>query len=483
MGPTKTPGNVGPVTVGLTAPTPDLALAIGQVSNLDTRKDRTVSREAAVVSLAVVLCVVGATATGDVAPAPLSGGGLGHLSPIVQFLYKFVKELCYTFWRNRQKIYFPYMNSEAQGSTNSGPTQSGEKRQVFVLMPFDESFDAVYKRLICAAFEDAGFDVHRAGDIGHQQNILRDIVNGIIESAVVVADLTDSNPNVYYELGLAHALKKPVVLISQDVGGVPFDLRSYRVLEYDTRFDRFDEAKRELTSLAQQIAEGKIAFGNPVSDFGTGMGRPEQATPHEAPPVQGHNEGDHGQPGLLDSIVEVREGSRKTTAILIEMSEHLEGIWNQIEDTTPKLERMSISKDIRGARNLLRLLGKGFEEHYAGLRDSNRRLRDVWTEVANSLESMLKHPWMNKEEGREVFESVKTLAAGARTSKEGVLRLIDEMERLPAMEQLFDKSKRKIVEELRTYASNVDEMESLEGRVRSIVEDRSNGGDGTATDA
>ena len=377
-----------------------------------------------------------------------------------------------------------YVSSNTQASTN------GVKRQVFVLMPFDESFDAVYEKLICAAFEVAGFDVLRADDIANQRSILSDIVNGIIESEVIVADLTDSNPNVYYEVGLAHASEKPVVLISQDVEGVPFDLRSYRIFGYDTRFDRFDEAKEKLTTLAQQIAEGTTTFGNPVSDFRKGARPPEQAIPREAPPVQNHNEPvqNHnetgpGQPGLLDLVVGVQEGSRNTTAILVEMSEHLEGVWHRVEDTTPKLALASKNKDIRWARNLLRSLGKGLEEHYAGLRDSNRRLWDVWAEVANSLELMLEHPWTSKEEGREVFDSVKTLAAGARNSKERVLGLINEMERLPAMEQVFDKSKRKIIEELRTYASNVDEMESLEGRVRGIIEDREARGNETAISA
>ena len=62
VGSTETLGNVGPVTVGLTAPPPDLALTIGQVAYLDTDEGRAVSPEAAVVGLAVVLGVVGATA-------------------------------------------------------------------------------------------------------------------------------------------------------------------------------------------------------------------------------------------------------------------------------------------------------------------------------------------------------------------------------------------------------------------------------------
>ena len=71
----------------------------------------------------------------------------------------------------------------------------------------------------------------RADDIDNQQNILNDIVKSIRSSELIVADLTDPNPNVYYELGLAHAMRKRVVLMTQDLGSMPFDLRSYRTIE------------------------------------------------------------------------------------------------------------------------------------------------------------------------------------------------------------------------------------------------------------
>ncbi len=56
---------------------------------------------------------------------------------------------------------------------------------------------------------------------------------GIAHAKVLVAELTSRNPNVFYELGLAHALKKPVVLVSSNEADVPFDLQHIRVIYYD----------------------------------------------------------------------------------------------------------------------------------------------------------------------------------------------------------------------------------------------------------
>ena len=141
-------------------------------------------------------------------------------------------------------------------------------RRVFVLMPFEAGLDAVYKNLIKSVFEGAGFKVLRADDISSQQNILKDIVTSIRDADFIVADLTGSNENVYYELGLAHALRKRVVLMSQDVSKVPFDLRSYRILEYGTKFDKFPDAKARLTEHARKMADNELPFGSPFSDFG-----------------------------------------------------------------------------------------------------------------------------------------------------------------------------------------------------------------------
>lgn len=69
-------------------------------------------------------------------------------------------------------------------------------------MPFDDKFTHIYTTLIKETFEQAGFAVYRADDIDNQQSILKDIVTAINTAHIVIADLTDSNPNVYYELGL-----------------------------------------------------------------------------------------------------------------------------------------------------------------------------------------------------------------------------------------------------------------------------------------
>lgn len=99
-----------------------------------------------------------------------------------------------------------------------------EKKKVFVIMPFQDQFFEVYE-MLKMQFADS-FEFTNAADEGNQQNILKDIVQPIYEADVVIADLTGLNPNVMYELGLAHSFNKKTITITQDeLSTLPFDLK------------------------------------------------------------------------------------------------------------------------------------------------------------------------------------------------------------------------------------------------------------------
>jgi len=100
-------------------------------------------------------------------------------------------------------------------------------------MPFGGWFDEYYERVYRSAIEDAGLVATRADDVFTPGSIIDQIVSGIRSARMLLADLTGRNPNVFYELGLAHAIAKPVILITDAIDDVPFDLRALRVLAYD----------------------------------------------------------------------------------------------------------------------------------------------------------------------------------------------------------------------------------------------------------
>jgi hypothetical protein len=113
------------------------------------------------------------------------------------------------------------------------PRSTPNHADIFVLMPFRETLRPVYEdhiKTVAGRFERP---VARADDFFSSESIIEEIWDAINAAEIVIADCTGRNPNVFYEIGMAHTLGKRVILISQALDDVPFDLRQRRVIEYE----------------------------------------------------------------------------------------------------------------------------------------------------------------------------------------------------------------------------------------------------------
>ncbi len=139
------------------------------------------------------------------------------------------------------------------------PRSNNQSRQdsvCFVIMPFGGLGDR-YQSVYAPAISAAGLKPHRADDLSRPSSITSDIWAYIKKAKVLVADLTGGkSPNVFYELGLAHALAKPAILIAESLGDVPFDLRDLRVIKYDKNAPDWGQLLRNnvTTSLKEVMA-------------------------------------------------------------------------------------------------------------------------------------------------------------------------------------------------------------------------------------
>lgn len=129
----------------------------------------------------------------------------------------------------------------------------------FVMMPFADPIGGYYKTIYEPAINKSGLRPIRADDdMFRTGKIVDQIWSGIHAARVLVAELTGRNPNVFYELGLAHALEKPVVLVSSNQDDVPFDVQHIRVIYYDVHDPFWGE------KLIAKIAENILsALNNP----------------------------------------------------------------------------------------------------------------------------------------------------------------------------------------------------------------------------
>jgi len=100
-------------------------------------------------------------------------------------------------------------------------------------MPFKPEFNGVWQTIIKEAVESINDECIRADDIFSPGSIINDIISLINQVDYFIADVSEQNPNVYYELGLAHSTQKPVILISKNLDTLPFDINNQRVIVYE----------------------------------------------------------------------------------------------------------------------------------------------------------------------------------------------------------------------------------------------------------
>jgi DNA-binding CsgD family transcriptional regulator len=119
-----------------------------------------------------------------------------------------------------------------------------KREYCFTIMPFRGYFDNYYVKVYKKAIEEAGLHPLRTDDLNLPSTIINDIWDSIQKSKIILADLTGQNANVFYELGLAHASSKPVILIAQSIEDIPFDLRALRIIIYDKNMPDWGEDLR-----------------------------------------------------------------------------------------------------------------------------------------------------------------------------------------------------------------------------------------------
>ncbi len=148
------------------------------------------------------------------------------------------------------------------------------KKKCFVIMPIsgttsctEDEWTGIFEHMIKPAVTGSrlGFECERAKP--RSGAFIRDILDGLNNSDVVIADLTDRNPNVCYELGIRHTLKNRTILIAGKIGDVPSDLQSYWVVTYKKDLTGASEFKEKVREILREMQKDPEKPDSPVADF------------------------------------------------------------------------------------------------------------------------------------------------------------------------------------------------------------------------
>ena len=304
---------------------------------------------------------------------------------------------------------------------------TGNKPIVFFIMPFKEGMFALYKKLELD-FGDV-FTFTHAGDLDSQRNILRDIVEGIHQADIVIADLTGLNANVFYELGLAHAMNKKVIIITQDLGEVPFDIKSYRVIHYSLLFYKIPDFLEQLKKLLFGAVDGSVKFGNPVSDYIPDFftkSISSSIVPTDTESTENDEEVDatesDAECGYLDYIADIVDNSNSIKeeigAIGTDMQEMSQAI-SQVSDEIDRVKLQSGSVDPSFVRSVCRKLADPIEINAEKMKSHVSKIATHWDTVENSYLSLRDIPLIRNENNLKGIESSSSDLAELRDTIRG----------------------------------------------------------------
>ncbi|MCJ7654443.1 MAG: hypothetical protein MUO97_03940 [Dehalococcoidia bacterium] len=149
-----------------------------------------------------------------------------------------------------------------------------KKKKCFVIMPFsgtescnEEKWKEIFDHIIKPAVEDCRLGYKCERSLPERENIIKGILRALSEADVVIADLTDGNPNVFYELGVRHTLTKRTILIAQGKEHIPFDLRPYPTVFYGESPTKIANFKSDIKRKLMDVSKNPERSDNPVADF------------------------------------------------------------------------------------------------------------------------------------------------------------------------------------------------------------------------
>lgn len=336
-----------------------------------------------------------------------------------------------------------------------------EKKKVFVIMPFQDQFFEVYE-MLKMQFQET-FDFSNANDEGNPQNILKDVVQPIYDADIVIADLTGLNPNVMYELGLAHTFNKKTIIITQDdLNTLPFDLKQYRAKDYSTHFKKFAELVEFLKRMLEGAVDGSVSYSNPVKDF--------LAIEHidavdwfkEKTSIHLDEDDDKG---FLDYLAEIETDSEQLAKNIVEIGNDINVLGKGVSKSNEEINRVKKNGgngNVSFIRKEAKKVSQHIDEFSGKLRKHNTENMEVWDKIEVNSLGLIENPIAandaNVEELKKYMESLKTLKTSATQSRSSVVGLKESMNSVKGLERSLNQSIRFVIQDLDTFIGFIDNL-------------------------
>lgn len=356
--------------------------------------------------------------------------------------------------------------------------------QAFVIMSFgDAEMDSVFTDIIKPSLEELGFTVTRADLSSNQTQILSDIVKSIASADLIIADVTGLNGNVMYELGLAHAMGRPTMMLTQDLEELPFDLRSYRTTQYSTHFTEAPKLAENVKAVGAGVASNSLEFSNPVRDFTPdffGVAQSGASPTADNSQKEDSPEDDATDDrGYLDYAIEFSEAREDLQALATDLSSATEEIGERVTRATEEIQRITTQlgpKAAPTARQAMRRIADDFDEYAEKMETANIPLDAAVRRLGNSASGMAATRTASTEEERtrirDEITSMKTAEDTFATTFGQIGGFADTLTGIPQMEQSLNRATKRAAKATAETAQIMDIARSEMARARALLESR-----------
>lgn len=225
-----------------------------------------------------------------------------------------------------------------------------EQKECFVISPIGEDESETRKRsnqvlrhIIRPAVEECGYKAIRADEIDKPGIITSQVIQHVVSDPLVIADLSETNPNVFYELAIRHAIRKPLVQIIQKGERIPFDVAGTRTVHFDHRdLDSVDEAKKAIVDQIRSLESDPSDIETPIS-----LSLDLQTLRQSEDPEE------RSLADIVSAVTSLRNGVSKLEERLTSenapVSKHIENIREEL-DMLPRRIAKELTMDPRGIK-------------------------------------------------------------------------------------------------------------------------------------
>ncbi|MBF0464216.1 MAG: hypothetical protein HQK88_17050 [Nitrospirae bacterium] len=209
--------------------------------------------------------------------------------------------------------------------------------------PVRDRSDKVLKFIIKPVTDKCGYCAVRADELPQPGLITTQIITHLLNDSILIADLSDHNPNVYYELAIRHVIKKPYVQLIEVGQKIPFDIQAIRTIYYNSKdLESVDKAKKDLEAQIRFIEQNPDKVDSPVS-FSLDIAMLSKSS----------NPGDKDKMSMVHLMQVFRsEMLNLTSNIQAELKEMKQSMFNQQSGNTSKTKETDFSKLERIQKNL-----------------------------------------------------------------------------------------------------------------------------------